>query len=199
MRPPEEIYRYGKDVIEKHRDMLFSLNNSLVQYVIDPSTNQKFYGSNYGDWKHEVKDYIKKHEPGKIGEIDSLFYSFELSYSQKDLNDILGILYVSVGNLKSEDRGGSPDNSQMTQTTNKTDFNKQTESEIVAANPPKENKKVSIWKRVFRIILFIIFIAIITGVLIRYFDNKMIVVIATIVGAVGTLIAACYTVLSYYK
>lgn len=143
MRTPEEILSYGTGVIQKHRHELYDLKKGYVLDVPDES-NQTFNYNDYGIWKHEVKDYIAKHEKNKIFQIDKLFDSFETNhFSPKYLSDILGILTISIDHLESEENGESPDISQTAQTTNETESHNEFEHkpEPIAANPPKEKKK----------------------------------------------------------
>lgn len=179
MRTPEEIHRYGKDVIEKHCSRLFSLNNGAISEIIDEN-NQIFRISDYRDWKYEVIDFIKYHDPDRIDKIESLFKSFEIFFTPDYLSEIIGILSSSINNLKRKEEGVSPDNSQIAQITN--------DPEPTAANPPKEKKKVFNWAQVLCIIIIIVVIAIIA----LYYYSKGLnsaAEIATIIGSIFTILA----------
>ena len=188
MRTPEEIHRYGKDVIEKHCSRLFSLNNGAISEIIDEN-NQIFRISDYRDWKYEVIDFIKYHDPDRIDKIERLFNSFELLFTPNYLSEIIGILSSSINNLKRKEKGGSPDNSQTAQTTN--------EPEPTAENPPKKKKKVFIWIAVLCIIIGVIAII----AIFYYFkiDPHSSAAIATIISAFVGIIGTIYAVLTYHK
>ena len=163
MRSPEEIHRYGKDVIEKHCPKLFSLNNGSIHEIIDEN-NQIFRISDYRDWKYDVIDFIEYHEPDRIDEIKSLFKSFELLFTPDYLSEIIGILSSSINNLKRKENGEGTNNLQEAQETN--------EPEPTGENPQNEKKKKINWKRVWEVI--------------------------GIIAAVATIIAAIFTVLTYF-
>ena len=194
MRTPEEIHRYGKDVIEKHCNKLPGLNSGLYPEITDEN-NQIFRISDYRDWKYEVLDFIQEHDPDRFDKIDSLFRSFELLFSPSDLSEIIGILSSSINKLKRKERGVSPDNSQTAQTNNETASSPiEPEPRLIVENPPKEKEKVFTWKRVLYSVLFLVVIAIITVVIIHYFDNDMIAVYAAIIGAIAAIIGLVYKI-----
>ncbi len=160
-RTPEEILSYGTDVIQKHRHQLYDLKRGYILEVSDDSNNQKFNYNDYGIWKHEVKDYIAKHEKDKKSEIIRLFDLFERrDFFPEYLSEILGILTISIDHLESEENGESPDNSQAVQTTNETERHNQFENEPIEENPSIEQKKRINWKVLFGIITGIIIIII---------------------------------------
>ena len=186
MRTPEEIHRYGKEVIEKQCEMFFNHNNGDIPVIIDEN-NQTFPNSDYEEWKEEVMDYIKKHDIDKIGRFISLFNSLESNrFSPRIIQRILGILHVSVDNLKEKENAGNHDNPQAVQTTN--------ETEPTGENPPKDKKKVFTWKVVLCMIIVVIVI-----IAIFYYlriDLKSSASIATIIGTFIAVLALYYNIAS---
>ena len=172
---PEELLRYGKNVIQKHHRQLFNLKNGTIPPIIDESNNQAFDYSNYRIWRSQVEKYIKEHDKDNLDEVIRLFDSFELLFTPDYLSKILGILSTSIGldNLIFEEKVVSPDNSQTTQTTNGTNIYNNIESLPIEKNPPKEKK--TIWERVWKII-------------------GIIATIISIIAAIATIIGVVYNI-----
>ena len=181
MRTPEEIYRYGKDVIEEYCNRLNPPhnNNGDIPEIIDEN-NQTFPNSDYYEWKEEVMDYIRKHEIDKIGRFITLFNLLESNrFYPGYIYKILGILYVSVGNLKSKEKGEGTNNPQKAQETN--------EPGPTGENPPNEKKKNN--NRINWICIIAAFAALALAFYYYRIDIKTASAIATIIGAIFAVLS----------